>query len=528
MNLRNTTAEGVMKKYSIMTKLMISYLFLALSMAILTGAILLPSQLRKQRQNLDSVISHTALLLGSNESLAKEAATGSISETSRKMLDMLCASSDKFDYIVLTDSQGIRLYHPNPLKIGKPFSGGDEKEALTTVSAYITTRKGSTDVQKRAFHSLCTSDGSITGAVMVSASLATIQREERQTILGLFFILCAVLVSSLFFAWFISRNIRRSLLGFEPQTIAQMYLQRDEILDALNEEILVVQEDGSILYRNEAARKTFQEALLPVDFPLMDERLACIQKHQEKQDLLAQYQNRTLLVNLMPAEKKGKTDAVLLIIRDRTETTRLAEQLTGTSHVIEALRANTHEYKNKIHVILGLLQIGDIRQAMRFITDVSDDIESGYQTVMRQILDPSVAALILGKQSHARELDICFSLRHDSNLPKSNPWISTRDLITIVGNLVENAFEAINGTNGIRQVELYICCTEQGITISVDDTGHGMTEEQIAKIYSGQYTTKGDGHGIGLGLVREIVKRHQGFLDIESEPGEGTSFTVSI
>lgn len=230
----------------------------------------------------------------------------------------------------------------------------------------------------------------------------------------------------------------------------------------------------------------------------------------------------------MPAGKKEEPDALLLIIRDRTETTRLAEQLTGTSHIIEALRANTHEYMNKLHVILGLLQIGDTRQAIRFITDVSDDIESGYQAVMRQIKDPSVAALILGKQSHARELDIHFSLRHDAKLPKSNPWISTRDLITIIGNLVENAFEAVNGTEGLRQVELSISCTDQGITISVDDTGHGMTEEQIARIRTGQYTTKGEGHGIGLGLIREIIKKHHGFLDIESEPGEGTFFTVSI
>ena len=517
-----------MKKYSIMTKLIISYLFLAIGMAVLTGAILLPSQLQNQRKNLESTISQAALLLGTNEALAGEAAKGALSDSTRAMLDSVCASSDKFDYIVLTDSQGIRLYHPDPTLVGEPFSGGDEAEALKTPCAYITTRKGNTDIQKRAFHSLCTSDGTITGVVMVSASLDTIRREEQQTIFRLLLILCMVLASGLLFAWLISRNIRHSLLGFEPQTIAKMYLQRDEILDTLNEEILVVKENGKIIYRNETAKQAFSEELLPAEFPLAAERTACIRKQQEKRDLLAQYQNRTLLVNLMPAGQKGAADAVLIIIRDRTEATRLAEQLTGTSHIIEALRANTHEYMNKLHVILGLLQIGDTKQAMRFITNVSDDIESGYQTVVRQIQDPSIAALILGKQSHARELDIRFSLRRDSALPESNPWLSTRDLITIVGNLIENAFEAINGTEGIRQAELYICCTEQGIIISVDDTGHGMTEEQIQKIYSGQYTTKGEGHGIGLGLIQEIVRKKHGFLDIESEPGEGTSFTVSI
>lgn len=138
-----------MKKYSIMTKLMISYLILALGMAVLTGAILLPSQLQNQRKNLESTISQAALLLGINETLAEEANSGFLSEASRSMLDTVCASSDKFDYIVLTDSDGIRLYHPDSSLVGEPFSGGDEAEALKTVSAYITTRKGNTDIQKR-------------------------------------------------------------------------------------------------------------------------------------------------------------------------------------------------------------------------------------------------------------------------------------------------------------------------------------------------------------------------------------------
>lgn len=517
-----------MKKYSIMTKLLLSYLILAMGMAILTGAILLPAQLTMQRKNLEDTIAQTALLLGTNQALAQETASGTLSESNRSMLDTVCASSDKFDYLVLADKNGIRLYHPDNLRIGEPFTGGDEGEALTQNCAYITTRKGNTDIQKRAFHSLCTKDGTITGFVMVSASLRTIRREQRQTVLRLLLVLFAILIAGLVFAWLISQNIRTSLLGFEPQTIAQMYLQRDEILDTLNEEILVVDRNDTILYRNEAAKQTFSATKLPDDFPLVAERTACIEENTPMRDLLAQYQERTLLVHLMPAGTKGQPDAVLLIIRDRTEATRLAEQLTGTNHIIEALRANTHEYMNKLHVILGLLQIGDNKQAMRFITNVSDDIESGYQTVVKQIQDSSVAALILGKQSHARELDIRFALRCDSFLPATNPWLSSRDCITIVGNLIENAFEAINGTNGIRQVELFICCTDHGITICVDDTGCGMRKEQIDKIYSGQYTTKGEGHGIGLGLIQEIVRKHHGFLEIESEPGEGTSFTISI
>lgn len=517
-----------MKKLSIMTKLLISYLLLAAGMAILTGIFILPSQLSSQRRQLEDTISQAALLLASNESLASEASAGTLSSYNIAMLDQISQASDKFDYVVLADQNGIRLYHPDHNLIGEPFSGRDEKDALSQPCSYITTRKGNTDIQKRAFHTICTKDGTICGFVMVSASLDTIRKEETQTILRLLAALFLILGTGLLFAYLISQNIRKSLLGFEPQIIAQMYLQRDEILDTLNEEILVIDAAGSILYHNETAGHSFPKDQIPSDFPLKDERKECMEQNINKRDLLAQYENRTLLVNMTPVPGYTQTQAVLMVIRDRTETTRLAEQLTGNSHVIEALRANTHEFMNKLHVILGLLQIGDIRQAMGFITNTADEIDTGYQMIVRQIQDPSVAALILGKQSHARELDIHFILRRDSFLPAVNPYLTTRELITVVGNLIENAFEAVNGTNTIRQTELFICCSRQGITISVDDTGCGMNEEQIQKIYSGQYTTKGEGHGIGLGLIQEIIRKHHGFLEIESEPGEGTSFTVCI
>ena len=100
--------------------------------------------------------------------------------------------------------------------------------------------------------------------------------------------------------------------------------------------------------------------------------------------------------------------------------------------------------------------------------------------------------------------------------------------MTIVGNLIENAFDATKNVDGIRQVELTIRSNKDGLMISADDTGCGMSEEQIQRIYEGQYTTKGEGHGIGLRLIQEIIKKHEGFLDIASDIGSGTFFTVTI
>ena len=134
----------------------------------------------------------------------------------------------------------------------------------------------------------------------------------------------------------------------------------------------------------------------------------------------------SLLVNLIPLPEPGNPEAVLLIMRDKTEIASLAQQLSGTNHVIDALRANTHEYMNKLHVISGLLQIGSYDEAIEFISDVSSDIENGYQTVVRQIKNRTIAALILGKQNRSKELDIDFCLRKDSFLEEHNPYLSTK------------------------------------------------------------------------------------------------------
>lgn len=121
--------------------------------------------------------------------------------------------------------------------------------------------------------------------------------------------------------------------------------------------------------------------------------------------------------------------------------------------MIEALRANTHEFLNKPHIISGLLQIGETQKAVAFIDGVSEDVENNYQSIIRQLKNRTVVALVLGKTSHARELDIQFSLRRDSMLPPHSAYLSSRELVTIVGNLVENAFEAVKNAP-LKQVGL--------------------------------------------------------------------------
>ena len=504
-------------------KLMLGCSALLIGVLVMLGTTLIPQRLHSFDAELDDRIALTARIVAESSDAEAALTDGAASPRWMAHLQALVEETEGVDYIVVADPSGKRLYHPDPALIGQQFAGGDELDAEAGSAPYITTRHGVEADQRRAFHTVYNEDGAPIGFVMVSASMANIQQQKRELLLNFLLVFALALAMGLALSWLLARSVRNSLLGHEPRTFAQMYLQREEVLDHLNECLLAVAPDGTLLFTNARAKELIGTEKLPEHFPLWTELCEALTAGIEYSDLLTEWAEYTFLAKIVPLDKAG----VLLILRDRTEYTRIDQQLTGTNHIIEALRANTHEFLNKLHVISGLLQIGETQKAIEFINGASEDVEDNYQSIVRQLQNRTVAALVLGKASHARELDIQFSLRRDSTLPLHSAYLSSRELVTIVGNLVENAFEAVK-TEPLRQVGLFIGEDDHGLTITVDDTGHGMTEEQITTVRQRQYTTKGDGHGFGLRLIQQIVADRNGYLDIESEPGEGSSFTVNF
>lgn len=494
---------------------------------LLLGAVLIPERIEGYNIELDERIALAAQLVAESSDVQEALEQGTVSDALADRLDADAAGHDGFDYIVIADTNSTRVYHPNHSLIGQQFAGHDEGDALAGAAPYITTGQGTQESQRRAFHTVYDADGQVLGFVMVSASLSLIRGQQAALLLRYGVIFAIALVLGLIVSRRLARSICKALLGNEPEAFARMFLQRQEVLNHLSESLLAVDAAGTILYGNESGLALLPPTshdTLPDAFPLLPQVQQTAASGKSCDDQLIQWGERSYLGKCVPLNGAG----VLLILRDRTEYERIDQQLTGTNHIIEALRANTHEFLNKLHVILGLLQIGETQQAIEFISEVSDDVEGNYQVIVRQLRNRAIAALVLGKASHARELGIQFSLRSDSTLPPHSAYLSSNELITIVGNLVENAFDAVKNDADYKEVGLFIGEDEQGLTITVDDTGHGMTAEQIETVRARQYTTKGDGHGFGLRLIQQIVRDRHGYLDISSEPGEGSAFTVSF
>jgi signal transduction histidine kinase len=95
-------------------------------------------------------------------------------------------------------------------------------------------------------------------------------------------------------------------------------------------------------------------------------------------------------------------------------------------------------------------------------------------------------------------------------------------------NLLANAAQAIGAKPG--QVTIATRCADETVTVSIKDTGPGMTPEQQKKSFDPFFTTKpvGEGTGLGLSISHGIIERHGGKIEVESAPGMGTTFTVHL
>jgi sensor histidine kinase regulating citrate/malate metabolism len=511
---------------------MIALPYIVVIILILTIAfVLMHNQARERIMDVvDGTITDYSTTLSENPGVISMVEEGVLSPDMETYLDHLNADARYIDYIVVVDANDIRLYHPNHDLIGKKFQGDDEGPALAGSEHYLSDGKGSREYQRRSFNTVYDEQGKAVGFVMVSCQTLAIQSMHRAELINLLLLFGAGLLVTLLIALFTAHSIRNRLMGYEPGQLAAMFRQREEVLGNLREGMVLLDLNGQSEYMSASAKRFLSKGKAgegEIAKTLETEILPLYQPNNRNRHAEIRIGDASLLVDFIPIQQKGKQTGTLVLLNDRTESVAMAEELTGVSHIIAALRATTHEQKNRLHVILGLLQLGENDEAMKYIASVSKAQDES-SAILNSIENKTLAALILGKENRAKELGIHFTLQKGSHLKAHNDYLSAADTVTIVGNLVENAFDALKNQAEEREVNLFIDDRADGLVIIVDDTGPGMDEETIQKLSEDGFTTKGEGHGTGMRLIRTIVNRCHGSLEIESEPGEGSSFTVSI
>lgn len=388
-----------------------------------------------------------------------------------------------------------------------------------------------------AYAAVYRQDGSVRGYVMAGVYLRSIRTTALHTLAVYLFIGAAALSVGTFLSLRLAQRIKSDLLGYEPDAFRDLFLRRMELLDALDEGMLAIDREERIIYINRAAAEMLsfdKSAVLgkPLSevYPQSTIPRVMQTKQPEYNISLESLHHVRILSDRMPVRRDGQIVGAVAIFRNRTEVANLARELTGVQHIVEAMRAYTHEFMNKLHVILGLLQLGEARQAEEYVLQLTNTRVMSVGRISQQIAEPSVAALLIGKSCRAAELGIRLTLDPESRLSADTHYLPASGMITVLGNLIENAFDAFGNSpsDTLHEVGVSIRESDRGLILSVDDNACGMTEEVREHIFERGSTSKGEGHGTGLFLVKSVVYTYKGEIRVESTQGVGSSFIITF
>lgn len=439
------------------------------------------------------------------------------------------------EFIVVGNRNEIRYSHPNPKRLGQKMVGGDNGQVFSGESV-ISESTGTLGPSLRGKAPIF-NEGEVVGVVSVGYLQTDIEKEVSRIQKKIFFATLLILIGGLIAALLISLNIKRAMFGLEPKEIAWMYQEKHAILESIHEGIIAIDTDGRITVVNETAHKILG---VPNDILLRGKRIEAIIENTHLLEVVrtgrAEYDKEIIilgdvyLANRIPIfNKRGDVIGAVASLRNKSELANLLQELSHVKAYAEGLRAQTHEYSNRLYTLLGLIQLGSYKEAIDFISKEVDVAQGFIQFLMKEIPDPIIAGFILGKVSLASELKVNFSIDKDSSF-KDIPHDISRDLlVTIIGNLINNAFEAVREKEE-KSVSLFLTDLGKELIIEVEDNGKGIDIKNNDQIFKAGFTTKdkNSNAGIGLSLVQEAINSLRGYVTFSSIQGEGTIFTVAI
>ncbi|MDY0322559.1 MAG: sensor histidine kinase [Candidatus Carbobacillus sp.] len=437
------------------------------------------------------------------------------------------------DYITVYDQSRMRLVHLNPRRIGEILPKGIDDAAFAE-HIYTKKAKGENGIFIKAYFPIKNKNLEQVGVIVTGKRLPTALEFFIHQLKSISLALFVALLLGLMGSWVLALQVKRSLLGLEPHQIARIYSERLAAFDAIQEGVIAIDMEERITIFNHAAKR-----ILHVDGQLIgrsirelipDTRLPEVL--QEKKPFIHnefRLGDRYIVSTRVPIMLGQEMIGALAVFTDRTEAVSLAEMLTGVQSYAEALKIQAHEHKNVLHAIAGMLELDRKDEALKYLHQVHVTYDK-WLKITSSITVPSIAGLILGKMAKAKTLNIELTLDRDSSFHSIPVKLTAGDIVTIIGNLLENAFDALKDIeNPNKQVILYIQDDDRTLTIAVNDNGTGIDDAVRGRLFERGVSSKEEPHrGVGLYLVKHIIDRVGGWIDFDTHEGEGTEFVVII
>lgn len=440
------------------------------------------------------------------------------------------------DFIVVMAPDGTRYTHPDPTLIGQRF-GGHIDRALAG-ETFTETYTGSLGPSIRAVTPVRDGD-EIVGLVSVGVTRERIGQQFANSLPSLLGISAIAVGIAAIGATLVSNRIRRQTLGLDPDQLRRMYEHHDAVLRSIGEGLIVFGRDRDGRVRvdvvNDEARRLLWLPDGPITVDQLPETLRRIGPDaDEEHDEVHVTADRILVVGRAPVLWDGRRIGTVVTLRDHTDLQNALGELDSTRSVAESLRAQAHEYANRLHTIVTMVELGHHDEAVAFTTAELATSQQLIDRLIAAVHEPALAALLLGKVTEAAQQGVELTVTEDTAMGPLTT-LTPLEMVTVVGNLIDNAIDAARSTETDETapwVEVTVAEEDSNLVIRVADSGPGMDPDALTRAMTRGYSTKQvDGRpamqrGLGLALVAQVVARHGGRL--RTEPSLAGMLVVEI
>ena len=453
-------------------------------------------------------------------------------------MQKIAARSDA-SFIVIGDNKGLHLFHSVFAdRVGKTLVGGDNDEVLHGKST-ITIRKGGLGISLRSKAPIFNDAGQVVGIVSVGYLTSYLDTITVSKVVNILIAAVLLLIALFIFSWFFTRSIKKQIFSLEPREIGLLVRQQKAMMESIYEGVIVIDHHRRIEVINHAARsllglsqpahqlrgKSIDSVITPQPFFAGGEMF-----ESDTHDELCRFNQLTVLASRVRIMLENALQGWVITFRDRDEINSLSAQLSQVKRYVDNLRIMRHEQLNRMTTLSGLLHMGHYDEAIRYIQAQSEHAQELLDFISSHFNSPTLCGLLLGKAARAREKGVELSFDPACRIDRPLPSLMESELISIIGNLLDNAIEATQRAELPHEpVEILIQLNARELMIEVADRGVGIRPEIREHIFERGVTTKTRGdHGIGLYLIERYVTQAGGTIEVADNAPRGAIFTLFI
>jgi PAS domain S-box-containing protein len=519
---------------SLKTRMIFLVCLLAFSLILISGGLytaMLGDVLEEQIGKRALQVSHTVAMMPLvKQQITREKPEGKLQRLAEDIRTKVGA-----EFIVIGNRDGIRFSHPKPDRLGKKMVGGDNAPALERGESYVSRAVGTLGPSIRGKVPIFADNGEVVGVVSVGYLQEDVRSIVHEHQLKVAILVGGLLILGVLGAVSLSNRFKRAIFDLEPEEIARLFSEREMLIKSIREGIVAIDREAKVTVANRQAigilgyNSETDVTGKHIREVLPGARLSkVLTGGEQRYDQELEVKGTTMIINTVPITEKGHIIGAVASFRRKDELDILARQFSQVKEYSEMLRAQTHEYSNKLHTIAGLIQIGHNKEALELIGREAAGYQGLIAFLAKAVPFPILAAFIIGKYNHAQELRIRFEIDPESQLTDVPSELSREKLVTILGNLIDNAFDA--AVQGERPAAVKLSMTDVGnnLVFEIEDSGKGIASSHGERIFERGFSTKQDDRGQGLYLVKKALDDLQGVLTLgESELG-GALFSIFI